>query len=104
MQLGTLFTTMLLAWTVLAALGALVCRLIMINEVQSRLAEREKIPFPWASWNYFKISRLHREFFPASRVALAHRVLLLVSVLCLGTAALVAIYYGFTNPAPSRLR
>lgn len=88
MPLEALFTITLLIGAVLAAVGALICRLIMISEVQARLPEQKKIPVPFASWNYFKILRLHRQMFPASRLARAHGFLLFLSLACLGTSAL----------------
>src|SRR2546423_11029829 len=45
----------------------------MIDDVQTRLAEKNRILFPNASWNVFEITRLHREFYPGSRSAARRR-------------------------------
>src|SRR6266700_265330 len=70
----------------------------MIDEVQTRLPEKDRFLFPNGSWNVSEITRLHREFYPGSRTAARHRFLLRLGFGCLASSVLVGICYAFSNP------
>jgi hypothetical protein len=98
MQLGTVLFVAPLAAAMLCGLGMWACCAIMSDEVQVRLPENDRIRFPGASWNTFKVTRLHREFYPASRVRVMYRLLARLALACLATSASVMTYSAFSNP------
>jgi len=82
----------------LCGFGMMACYRIMIDEVQVRLPENARIRMPAASWNTLKITRLHRDFYPGSRISAVFRLLARVALACFATVAIVMIYAVFSKP------
>ena len=59
----------------------------MLSEVQSH-AEGKDIPYPYVSWQYPKILRMHEKFYPESRVRRVNLILRYVFFINLGCLAL----------------
>lgn len=55
--------------------GVLLCYDVMLEEVQGRLPEGQKIKHPYLSNKFYEIVRLHGEFYPQSRLRSATRFL-----------------------------
>ena len=79
------------------------CYEMMIGDIEGHLAPEEEMRFPRASWNTFNVYRLHKKYFPHSRLRLTFRFLGFGAVACFGIIAIVMIYSAFSNPsAPLR--
>jgi hypothetical protein len=76
----------------------------MLGDLAGRLSEDEEMRFPHSSWNTFEIYRLHKKYYPNSRVRSTWRFLLYVGIASFGSFILVMFYAGFSKPiAPPRI-
>lgn len=101
MEPGSLLLIIPLIVVVGCGLGFMSGHEVMIAEVEQRLGEGEKVRFPRASWNVFLINRLHRQFFPLSRVRARCSLLLIVGGAALGTIGLSILYFVLSKALAS---
>jgi hypothetical protein len=92
MPLGTLWVLASVALFALCGAGVSLCREIMLEEVQRRLPEGQKIKYPYLSYKYSQIVRLHEQFYPESRIRAVSRFLFRMGILTIGS--LMFILFG----------
>jgi hypothetical protein len=88
--LGTLCVLGLVAVAALCGTGVALCREIMLDEVQRRLPEGQKIKYPYLSYKYSQIVRLHAQFYPESRIRAASRFLFGMALVTMGSLMLIS--------------
>jgi len=102
MQLIDLFALISFVFGVLCGIGVALIREIMLDEVQRRLPEGEKIRFPHLSYKYFEIVRLHAQFYPESRIRAVARFLIYAGAFAMGSIALIMLWSVARNSAVGR--
>jgi len=76
----------------ICGLGVVLCREIMLDELQSVMPADRKIEHPHLSWKYFEIVDRHRQYFPNSRVRALSRFLLYIAAFVMGS--LIVGWFG----------
>jgi hypothetical protein len=62
----------------------------MLEEVQRRLPEGQKIKYPRLSYKYSQIVNLHAEFYPESRIRAVSRFLFRMGAATIGSLMLIS--------------
>jgi len=83
---------------VLCGAGAFLCHQIMLADLPSERPLHEQMRFPQLSGNTFKITRLHQQYHPESRIAKISDLLGCICLGCMGLLAIIFTYAAFTNP------
>jgi hypothetical protein len=96
---GELLVLVPLGIATLCGIGMAVCRGIMLGELQGHLSGDQAIEFPRLSWNFSRIVRMHKEFYPQSRVPIVCSVLKYTAFVCMLGIGIICIYYAVLNPA-----
>lgn len=97
MTLGAILVLISVGFAAACALGASLCREIMLEEVQRRLPEQQKIRHPYLSWKIFEIIRLHEQYYPESRIRAVNRFLIYLFVMTMGSIAIVGFVFAFSK-------
>lgn len=90
-SLGLVWVVVSVAISTVCGLGVGLCREIMLEDVQRRLPEGEKIKFPYLSYKYPQILSLHAEFYPESRIRAVSRFLTWVALSSIGSLGVIAL-------------
>jgi hypothetical protein len=96
MPLGTVWVLTSVVISALCGTGVALCREIMLEELQRRLPDEQKIKYPRLSYKYPLIARMHAEFYPESRIRALSRFLFGIAILTMGTlmfGSLVMVIY-----------
>lgn len=72
----------------ICGLGVNFCRGLMLDDLQTKIPEGSTVKYPYLSWKYREIIRLHRQYCPASRVRATSQVLVCIAVLVMGSLML----------------
>lgn len=91
MSPGTIWVFATIIVFAVCGTGIVLCREIMLEEVQRRLPEGQKISYPYLSWKYPEIVRLHAQYYPESRIRAASRFLKVLALTSIGTLGLGAL-------------
>jgi hypothetical protein len=94
-SLGWLLIVVPFAFEMGCIFGMYWCYEMMIGDIEASLAPQEEMRFPRASWNTFNVYRLHKKYFPYSRLRSSFRFLGFAAAACFGTIAIVMIYSAF---------
>jgi hypothetical protein len=68
-------------------LGVALCREIMLGEVK-RYPEGQNIKYPYLSWTYPEVIRVHQQLYPESRIRAVSRFLTYVGFITIGSLGL----------------
>jgi hypothetical protein len=79
MSLGSVLVLLLLATGTACGIGIVYYREVIIDELELRAPDA--LPrFPRASWSFFELMRLHKQYCPESRTRAAIRTLTLLAL------------------------
>lgn len=90
MPLGTLWVLGSVAISALCGTGVALCREIMLEEVQRRLPEGQKIKYPYLSYKYSQIVQAHEQFYPESRIRAVSRFLFGMALVTMGSLMIIS--------------
>jgi hypothetical protein len=62
----------------------------MLEEVQRRLPEGQKIKYPYLSYKYSQIVKAHELFYPESRIRAVSRFLLGMALVTMGSLMIIS--------------
>jgi hypothetical protein len=85
MSIGTLWVIGSVVIFSVCGLGVVLCREIMLEEVQNRMPAGTGIKYPRLSWRYPEIVRLHGQYYPNSRIRALNRFLSYVAAFVMGS-------------------
>ena len=80
--------------------GVALCREIMLDQVQRRLPEGQKIKYPYLSWKHSQIVQLHEQYFPNSSARAVSRFLTYAALSTIGTLAVYLLATVILQAAP----
>jgi hypothetical protein len=92
LPLGALWVLGPVAIFALCGTGVALCREIMLEEVQRRLPEGQKIQHPRLSHKYSQIVKAHEQFYPESRIRPVSRLLFGMALVTMGS--LMILMFG----------
>lgn len=87
-SLGLVLVTGSVSIFAACGMGVALCREIMLDQVQRRLPEGQKITYPYLSWKYPEILKLHEQYYPEARIRAVSRFLKYVALITIGTLGL----------------
>lgn len=90
MPLGTVWVLGSVAISALCGTGVALCREIMLEEVQRRLPEGQKIKYPYLSYKYSQIVQAHERFCPESRIRAVSRFLFGMALVTMGSLMIIS--------------
>ena len=91
-HLNTLTTVLLIVIGAVCAFGAALCHQSMIEEMAEHLKPEEHMRFPGARVNTFKVYRLHKKYFPVSKVRSRWLLLGVLGLSCYAAIMAMMIY------------